>query len=520
MIKLRIDKQNIEVEKGKTVLKAAQQLGIKIPTMCFLEGYSNHPSCMLCVVKDVKTGKLFPSCAMPAQENMDIITFDEEIEIARREALELLLSDHVGDCEAPCRPSCPAFMNIPKMNRLIASGNFALAHKTVKEHIALPLVLGYICPAPCEKACRRTQIDDAVSICQLKKTVAIDDFQNNHSFLPEKKKKSGKKIAVIGSGPAGLASAFYILAEGHECDVYDKNEKIGGALAYEVLENQLPADVLLQEVELIKKYGAKFILNTEIDKNRFEKELIPNYDAIILATGDYFGSKIENFGLEESKNGILVNKNNYATQKKGVFACGNIVRSRRMSVNAVAQGRIAAFSASKFVNSEDFTQPERMFNSKFGKLREAEIVQYQKEAITDARQKTENGKLGNLTFEQAVIEAKRCLHCDCRKADDCKLRIFSDQYNASQAKFAFIERKSLKKYFEHELIIYEPEKCIRCNLCVDIAQKDGEKIGLSSVKRGFRVEISVPFDKNMTQALQIVAIKCANACPTGALSVK
>ncbi len=520
MINLKIDSQNIEVENGVTVLNAAQKLGITIPTMCFLEGYSNHPSCMVCVVKDAKTGKLFPSCAMPAQEDMDIITFDEEIRVARQEALELLLSDHVGDCEAPCRPSCPAFMNIPKMNRLIASGDFAGAHRTVKEHIALPLVLGYICPAPCEKACRRTQVDDAVSICQLKKIVAIDDFQNEQFFLHEKKAKSGKKIAIIGSGPAGLAAAYYTLSEGHECVVFDKNSKIGGALAYQILENQLPSDALLYEVEVIRKYGAQFILNYEIDKNRFDNDILLNYDAVILATGDYFGSNIENLGLDFGKNGILVDKNSYATPKNGVFACGNIVRSRRMSVNAVAHGKIAAMSASNFVNSYQISPTKRFFNSKFGKLKEEEIAEYKKEASTLERQTTEKGKLGNFTHQQAISEAKRCLHCDCRKVDNCKLRIFSNDYDANQSKFAFTSRKTLKKYFNHEQIIYEPEKCIRCNLCVDIVQKSGEKIGLSTVKRGFNVEISIPFDNELSVALQEVSLKCANACPTGALSIK
>ena len=104
---------------------------------------------------------------------------------SRKEALELLLSDHVGDCEAPCVPSCPANMNIPLMNRLIAEGKFDESLKVVKETIALPLILGYICPAPCEKACRRGQIDDPVSICILKKYVAAEDLRED-SYLPEK----------------------------------------------------------------------------------------------------------------------------------------------------------------------------------------------------------------------------------------------------------------------------------------------------------------------------------------------
>ena len=77
---------------------------------------------MICVVKDKNTGELFPSCGIPAQEGMDVITRDEDIVNARKDTLELLLSDHVGECEARCRIACPAFMDIPRMNRLIAEG--------------------------------------------------------------------------------------------------------------------------------------------------------------------------------------------------------------------------------------------------------------------------------------------------------------------------------------------------------------------------------------------------------------
>ena len=121
-IKLRIDTMEISVEEGTSVYDAAQQHHIEIPNMCYLRSYSNHPSCMICVVKDKNTGELFPSCGIPAQEGMDILTRDEDIVNARRDTLELLLSDHVGECEARCRIACPAFMDIPRMNRPIFAG--------------------------------------------------------------------------------------------------------------------------------------------------------------------------------------------------------------------------------------------------------------------------------------------------------------------------------------------------------------------------------------------------------------
>lgn len=179
MIYLKIDNKEIEVTEGTTVMEAARMAGISIPSMCHLKGYGNHPSCMVCLVKDMKTGALLPSCALKATSGMELSASDEDVLVARRQSLELLMSDHVGDCEAPCSLACPAGMNIPLMNRLIGEEKFTEALQVVKEEIALPFVLGYICPAPCEKACRRKNIDEAVSVCLLKRfSAAAGDDQN------------------------------------------------------------------------------------------------------------------------------------------------------------------------------------------------------------------------------------------------------------------------------------------------------------------------------------------------------
>lgn len=520
MIKLTINKTSVEVPQGTSVLKAAEKLGIEIPTMCFHEGFTNHPSCMLCLVKDVKTGKFQPSCALPAESGMEIITDDNEVLEARKEALELLLSDHVGDCEAPCRPSCPAFMDIPNMNRLIAKGEFAKALELVKEEIALPLILGYICPAPCEKACRRTQVDEAVSICGLKKFVAAEDIENEHYYLPAKEKKSNKKVAVIGTGPAGLSCAFYVLKYGHECTLIDKNPEAGGTLRYDIPEEKLPNAAVDTEIGILKKYGAKFNLNTTIDKALFETKLKNEYDAIVFAMGDFDKSNLVEFGFDSGNFGLSINRETFEVNQSGIFACGNIIRSRRMAVTSVAQGKLAAGSVDQFLRGEKPEKPHRMFNSKFGKLFEEEIVEYQKETIPEKRIILKRGKLDDFNREQAVIESQRCMHCDCRKPHDCKLRIFADEYGADRRKFLFGERKKVKKQFQHELIVYEPEKCIRCNLCVEISAQEKDTLGFTSIGRGFNVEINIPFNKTTDALFNKTAEKCANACPTGAISMK
>lgn len=518
MIKLTIDGKDINVAEGTTVLKAAKQLGIDIPTMCYKEdGFHNHPSCMICLVKDGDSGKLLPSCALPASENMNIICSDEEVMEARREALELLLSDHVGDCDAPCRLGCPAYMNIPLMNRLIAEGEFEKAIAVVKEEIAIPHILGYICPAPCEKVCRRKPIDTSIQICQLKKFVAAKDLDAKHIHFPEKKKSSEKKIAIIGTGPAGLSTAFYLVKSGHDCTLIDKNELAGGSLRYAQMDKPLPMEVLDSEINYLKSFGVEFKLNTEINQRYFEENLKNNFDAIVLTTGTNPDFSIS--GLNLSERGIEINPDTFETSIPAVFACGSSVKTIKMAVRSVAQGKEVANAINQFLNAEKIAKKSRAFNSKFGKLTGEEFDEYLKEAPNKAIQKEIYSGLLPYDIEKAKKEAERCMHCDCRKMDDCALRIHSDFYKADRKKYLLVERKKVTKFFKQDVIVYEPEKCIKCGLCVEISSLKKEEIGFTHIGRGFDVKIKAPFGKSIDEALTKTAIECANACPTGAISL-
>ncbi len=520
MIHLKIDHTDISVPEGTSVLEAARSAGLSIPSMCYKEGHENHPSCMMCVVKDQKTGNLFPSCAIKAVEGMELLNNDPDVYEARRDSLELLLSDHVGDCEAPCSLACPANMNIPLMNRHIASNNFPEALRVVKEEIALPYILGYICPAPCEKACRRKQIDNAVSVCLLKRFVAEEDEKSGINYLPVKEKINGKKIAIIGTGPAGLSAAYYLLQKGHSCILFDKNEQAGGALRYSIPESELPHEALDAEINRIRNFGAEFRLSKLIDKDVFEKEIKPAFDAIILATGDIAVDSHLLSLFSVSKTGISLKEGTFETSEKGVFACGSIVRAQKMAIRASAQGKDAAISAGQFLNGKTLQKTERKFNSRFDKLSEPEFAEYLKECAKNDRLAPARGLLAGFDRSEAMEEAARCMHCDCRKLDNCKLRNYSDEYKADRKKYSMGERKALVKYFEHELLVYEPEKCIRCGLCIDITVKNNELIGLTFMGRGFDVRMRVPFNSPISAGLTHTAVECVESCPTGALAFK
>jgi NADPH-dependent glutamate synthase beta subunit-like oxidoreductase len=519
MVNLKIDNIPLSIPVGITVLEAARSVGITIPSMCYLKGQSNHPSCMVCMVKDRKTGNLFASCALAVSEGMDIVTKDEDVTLIRKEGLELLMSDHVGDCEAPCSLACPANMDIPVMNRLLAEGKFNEALEVVCETIAIPYILGYICPAPCEKACRRKQIDNPVSICLLKRASAAEGALNELKITPSPEKISTSKVAIIGTGPAGLSAAFYLLKQGVGCTLFDKNDQAGGALRFSIPENELPRHVLDAEINQIHSMGGEFMLNFTISEENFSREIRDKFDAVILATGDVPASGFFLNSVALGKTGVTVGEGSMATSIPGVFACGSILRSQKMAVRAAAQGRMAATSAILYLEGIQEVKADRKFNSRFDKLFPEEFDVYLQESTRNNRFEPSDPVYG-FRDEEIMKEAGRCLHCDCRKIDTCKLREYSDEYQVDRRKYLIAQRNKMLKFDQHEAIVYEPEKCIRCGLCIDITLKDKEPVGLAFFGRGFEVRMNVPFRETMETGLTDSAGRCVEYCPTGALAFK
>ena len=488
--------------------------GIHVPNLCWHDELDHFTSCMLCLVKDQKTGKLFPSCSVQATDGMEIVTDDDEIHEARKTALELLLSEHVGDCEAPCHIACPAHMNIPLMNRLIAAGKFDQALEVVRHDIALPSVLGRICPAPCEGACHRKSLDEPVSVCLLKRFVG-DSGQMAAKVSAQPTKWN---IAVIGAGPAGLAAAYHIRLRGIHVTLFDQAAQPGGMLRTAIAEEVLPQHVLDDEIEFILKTGVKFLGGKSIDPEEFAT-MQKSYDAVVVATGTGAGEQ-QPFGLKATPKGILVDRNSYQTDVENVFAIGNALRSSRLAVRSVGQGKEVAFSIWQYLNGKTLTGEPRMFNSRFGKLVSDEYSEYLKESVPAKRIVPGGGGREGFSADEAIAEAKRCLHCDCRAIDNCKLRVYADEYEADQKRFKTSDRRKMTKLNTHSFLIYEPQKCIKCGICVRLTEKYGERFGFTYIGRGFDVVVGVPFHEELSNALTETAIRVAKSCPTGAIELK
>ena len=529
---IEIDKKKISVEEGATILEAAEAAGIKIPTLCYYKAIGAITSCFVCVVEVEGKKHLIPSCTAKIEPDMVITTNSRKVTDARKAALELLLSDHNGDCEGPCRLGCPANIESPKFINEILHGKFGEAIKTIKKSVALPAVLGRICPEICEKNCRRAKVDEPVAICHLRRFAADRDLASKVPYHPEVKESTGKKAAVIGSGPAGLTCAYYLRQEGIEVTVFDGQEKTGGNLRYAISKERLPDSVLDAEIGVISDIGVKFEHGKKLGKELHIAGLLKEYQAVYIATGakpeDLAALKAE--GLETGKSGVVAGKETMMTSVFGVFAGGDCVLKTGLAVRSVASGRSAAKIMAGFLLQGTPGKNKKLFSVRMGALSEAELsemmtgISTEKRVLggsVDGKQLKENpGEARkNFTDDEALKEAARCMRCDCRKLRGCRLKRISEEYGADRLKYQG-ERRKFAQDASHPLVVYQPGKCIACGICVKITEQHKDGLGLTFIGRGFTIKMGAPLGAKMSEAIKLVAKEVAVRCPTAAVTIK
>ena len=325
-------------------------------------------------------------------------------------------------------------------------------------------------------------------------------------------------MAVIGAGPTGLSAAYYMSQSGHDCVIYDQNNKPGGLLQYCVPDEKLPKPVLDAEIEQILKLGIELRLEQTLGKNFNVSELTDEYNAVVLALGKTDLNVLKNSKIELSSRGIVVNKKTFETTISGVFAGGNTISEGKMAIRSVAHGKFIAYSVNQFLNGLTVTGHSPRFNSVIGKLHNGEMQEFIKEAEAFNQIIPAESPEKGYSYKEAVKESKRCFHCDCRKLESCKLRQYAEEYGANHKRFKFGQRKRFQKIVQHDLINFEPGKCIKCNICIEITKKAGERFGFTFINRGFNVQLTVPFNESLKNGLQKVIKECVDACPTAALA--
>ena len=304
-VTLTIDGRSATVARGATILEAARNLDIEIPTLCHVDGLEPAASCFLCAVQIEGVRTLSPACAMPVADGMVVTTDSEDIRASRKMALELLLSDHAGDCIAPCSAACPAGLDVPGFVYEIAGGDTQRSMQVIFERLSLPGTLGRICPRLCEQNCRRCDYDDqGLAIGALHRYATDYNQQAQQPWVPPSRDPSGKEVAIIGAGPAGLSAAFYLQCQGHQCTLFDARAKPGGMLQYGIPEFRLPRGPLNEEIRVISELGARFRMSARWGRDFDLATLRCEYDAVFIAIGAQLSNGLRCPGEELALSGL------------------------------------------------------------------------------------------------------------------------------------------------------------------------------------------------------------------------
>ena len=316
--------KNTKGNPGETILELARRNGIEIPTLCHDDRLKPFSSCFVCVVEIDGMKGMQPSCSTIIHEGMKIETENEKVKKARKSALDLLVSDHYADCEAPCKQTCPAGVDVQGYISLIEKGLYSEAVALIKETNPLPAICGRVCVRPCEVACRRNYLGEeaAVGIDYMKRFAADQDLLSDTRFVPEVAASTGKKVAIIGAGPGGLSSAYFLQQKGHQCDIFEASPNPGGWLRYGIPEYRLPNDILDKEVAAVTELGANIFYNKKLGDNLSYKELKKDYDSVILTIGSQRGTLIgcEGDDAENVFSGIDFLRNMEMTGQKYDFS--------------------------------------------------------------------------------------------------------------------------------------------------------------------------------------------------------
>ncbi len=263
---------------------------------------------------DIKERQKIPRQKMPEQapeeriKNFKEVPFGYSEDLAIKEALRCI------QCKKPlCVAGCPVGIKIPEFIKLVTEGKFEEAARKIKEDNNLPAVCGRVCPQEdqCEKVCVLARKGESVAIGRLERFVADYERETGKIIIPNRPKSTGKKIAIVGSGPSGLTCASDLAQKGHDVTIFEALHEFGGVLIYGIPEFRLPKKILKAEIDILEKLGVNMVKNYLIGKTESLDEILARFDAVFLGTGaglPYF-MNIEG----ENLNGIY-SSNEYLTR--------------------------------------------------------------------------------------------------------------------------------------------------------------------------------------------------------------
>lgn len=292
-----------------------------------------------------------PRQAMPEQAPEDRARNFLEVPYGFTDELALLEAGRCLKCKKPrCVAGCPVNIDIPSFIALIQDGKFVEAAWKIKEQNALPAVCGRVCPQEeqCEKLCVLAIKGESVAIGRLERFVADYERKTGKIKMPELPAKTGKKVAVVGSGPAGLTVAGDLVRLGHEVTVFEALQELGGVLVYGIPEFRLPKEIVKAEADYLEELGVKFVMDFVVGRNSTVRELLDEegYDAVFIGTGaglpSFMGIPGENLVGVYSANEYLTRSN---LMKAYLFPKYDTPPIKRKHVAVIGGGNVAMDSA-------------------------------------------------------------------------------------------------------------------------------------------------------------------------------
>ena len=227
---------------------------------------------------------------------------------------ELMSGKRRRNALVPCTYACPAEIDVPRYIRFIQEKNYSAAAAVIRERVPFPRTLGYACNRPCELVCRRGYLNQSISIRDLKRYAADHDRQGIWEMARNPKPTTGKKVAIVGSGPAGLTAAYYLSNQGHSVTVFESLAESGGMMRYGIPEYRLPREVLNGEIASIERTGVEIRTGTHVDS---VNALFENgFDAVLIAVGKHKSQMLSIPGVDG----------------KGIFLCAPFLRDANRGV--------------------------------------------------------------------------------------------------------------------------------------------------------------------------------------------
>lgn len=468
-LSIQLDGERAAAAAGETVLQVARRAGRSIPTLCHVDGVDTPDSCLLCVVE--VAGQLVPSCSLKVKPDLVVATHGPRIQHARQATMQLLLSEHQGECRAPCELACPAGWDIAEFEQTLPKQPLAAARMAL-DGLGLPTTLGQVCDAPCHRACRRGELDRYLDIRRTHAHLPLGDLD-----LPPP--PQGPAVLVVGGGPTGLAAAHRLVQLGYRPTILEREARMGGSLL-----PLLSDDAALQaDLQVLQRLGVQWQTATPVQRGELEAWLGQRFAAAVVAAGPQNPANWP----ADPRVAVVANAGLHGTP-----------------IRRVALGRAAAEQVDRALRQvQPGLLPIRLRYQDLGEGERAQLLRPESTSPVHDR---------DLPVEQ---EAALCLGCGCLQHRDCQLNVVAAQLRVPPARIAG-QRRPLLRDASHPLVVLEAHKCVLCQACVAVA--DGE---LAMTGRGYATRPAAAFGLPLAEALSdSAALRAAAVCPTRALALQ